>query len=493
MISGDPAGSGTGGLAVCDVIGYHYADPQADAFHKAHPEKLVLGSETVSAVATRGIYITDKQKGFVSSYDPYTTSGRASAEGWWRFCDDRPWLGGGYVWTGFDYRGEPSPNGWPNTGSQYGILDLCGFPKDTFYYYQAWWTSKPVLHLFPHWNWPGYEGKKIAVWVYSNLDKVELLLNGKSLGAKDVMKNSHVAWNVEYAPGSIEARGYKDGKQVMTDRRETVGSPTKIVLRADRESLSADGEDVLMVSAEVQDARGNPVPITDNLLKFDVTGHGRLIGVGNGDPTDQAPDKGSSRKAFSGYCMALIQANKSPGKIAVHADSPGLAAATIAVTSHLVNLRPHVPVWTRYVPTGSGITGLWLVHSEPGANAGPSFLGSPRIFTLTQTGDKLTGTVEGSGGFFGGDDAPIPITDGSIRGNKLSFKSGINEYDGTVKDGSLELQRTIHIPWGMPNPAKPDPSAPAIGPAPDGSDPSIDFADFGSTGSTTVILKRSPV
>jgi beta-galactosidase len=179
MINGEAAGSGTGGLAVCDVIGYHYADPQAEAFHKAHPEKLVLGTETVSAVSTRGIYITDKSKGFVSSYDPYTTSGRASAEAWWSFCDARPWLGGGYVWTGFDYRGEPSHPRHVRV------------PQGLVLYYQSWWTQKPVLNLFPHWNWPGYEGKKIAVWAYSNLDKVELFLNGKSLGAKNVKKDKN--------------------------------------------------------------------------------------------------------------------------------------------------------------------------------------------------------------------------------------------------------------------------------------------------------------
>ncbi len=149
----------------------------------------VIGTETVSAVCTRGIYITDPKKGFVSSYDPYTTTGRASAEGWWSFCNARPWLRAGFVWTGFDYRGEPSPYGWPNISSQYGIIDTCGFPKDSFYYYQSWWTEKPVLHLFPHWNWPGKEGKEIAVWVYSNLDKVELFLNGQSLGIKEVKKD----------------------------------------------------------------------------------------------------------------------------------------------------------------------------------------------------------------------------------------------------------------------------------------------------------------
>ncbi len=490
MINGEAAGSGTGGLAVCDVIGYHYSDPQAEAFHKAHPEKLVLGTETVSAVCTRGIYITDKSKGFVSSYDPYTTSGRASAEGWWKFCNQQPWLGGGYVWTGFDYRGEPSPNGWPNTGSQYGILDLCGFPKDSFFYYQSWWTEKPVLHLFPHWNWSGYEGKKIAVWVYSNLDQVELFQDGKSLGAKDVKKDAHVAWDVEYAPGSIEARGFKAGKQVMTARRDTTGAATKLVLRTDRDLLNADGEDVAMFAVEVQDAQGRTVPVTDNLVTFKVSGPGKLIGVGNGDPTDQMPDKGESRKAFSGYCMALVQSDKKAGAIRVEATAPGLTAASAELSSREIKLRPQVAVWERPNPKGAGVTGLWVATSDA-AGMAAGFLGSPRLFTLRQEGGKLTGTVEGSGGWFGGDDAPVPITDGAVEGEKVSFKSGINEYQGRIKGGEIELERTVHIPFSMPTPKKPDPNAPAIGPAPDGSDPSIDFGDFGGAGSMTVRLRRA--
>ncbi len=492
MVNGEPAGSGTGGLGVCDVIGYHYADPAAEAFHKAHPEKLILGTETVSAVCTRGIYITDKKKGFVSSYDPYTTSGRASAEGWWTFANARPWMAGGYVWTGFDYRGEPSPNGWPNISSQYGIIDMCGFPKDSFYYYQSWWTSKPVLHLFPHWNWPGYEGKKIAVWVFTNLDKVELFVNGKSLGAKDVKKDSHVAWNVDYAPGSIEARGFKDGKQVMTDRRDTTGSAAKLILTPDRESLSADGEDVAMFAVEVQDAQGRTMPITDNLVTFKVSGPAKLIGTGNGDPTDQAPDKGTARKAFSGYCMALVQSNKTPGTITVEATSPGLTSATSTVSCKKVDLRPQVSIWQRPIPKGAGITGLWILASEPAGGFASSILGSPRVFTITQEGGKLTGTVEGSGGWFGSDDAPAPIRDGVVDGDHVSFKSGINIFDGSIKGGQLELNRTVKIPWDMPAPRKPDPNAPAIGPAPDGSDPSFDISDFsGAASSMTVVLKRS--
>ncbi|MBV8436172.1 MAG: DUF4982 domain-containing protein, partial [Silvibacterium sp.] len=303
-----PTGAiGTGGLAVCDVIGYNYMDPQAEAYHKAHSDRPVMGTETVSAVGTRGIYITDPKKGFVGSYDPYTTTGRASAEGWWSFCNARPWLSGGFVWTGFDYRGEPSPNGWPNISSQYGIIDTCGFPKDSFFYYQSWWTDKAVLHLFPHWNWPGLEGKEIAVWVYSNLDRVELFVNGQSLGAKDMKKDSHVAWIVKYAPGSIEARGFKGGKQVMTAKRETTGAPAKLVMTADRQEISADGEEVAMFAVAVQDAQGRIVPITDNDVTFKISGAGKLIGTGNGDPTNQQPDQGTSRKAFSGYCMGLVQ------------------------------------------------------------------------------------------------------------------------------------------------------------------------------------------
>src|SRR5580698_1455831 len=231
---------GVGGLVECDVMGYNYMDPQAEAYHKTHPDKPVIGTETVSAVGTRGIYVTDFEKGYVGSYDPYTTTGRASAEGWWRFCNAQPWLAGGFVWTGFDYRGEPSPNGWPNISSQYGFIDMCGFPKDTYYYYQSWWTEKQVLHVFPHWNWPGMEGKEIAVWVHSNLDKVELLFNGESLGTKDVKKDSHVAWVVKYAPGTLEARGYKADKVVMTTKRETTGSAAKLVMTPDRQQISAD-------------------------------------------------------------------------------------------------------------------------------------------------------------------------------------------------------------------------------------------------------------
>jgi beta-galactosidase len=463
----------------CDVMGYNYMDPGAEAYHKAHPDQPVIGTETVSAVCTRGQYITDPDKGYVGSYDPYTTTGRASAEGWWSFCNARPWLAGGFVWTGFDYRGEPSPNEWPNINSQYGIIDTCGFPKDTYFYYQSWWTSKPVLHLFPHWNWPGYDGKEIAVWVHSNLDKVELLVNGESLGTKEMKKDSHLAWNVKYAPGAIEARGYKADKVVMTAKRETTGAPATLVMRADRQEISANGEDVAMFAVEVHDAQGRVVPITDNEVKFKVSGEGKLIGTGNGDPTNQESDKGSSRKAFAGLCMGIVQSLKTAGSITVEASSPGLTSSTVTIASKSVALRPQVAVWEREIPQGSGITGLW--RPLPGSGGATGLMAfvvgdGTLVFSLRQNGGTLTGQVEGTGGgFFGGGDVPIQIENGKIDGDQVSFKAGNSTFTGTLKDGQLDLTRKIEIGFPMPHPSEETAGRPAIGPPPDGTDPSFNF------------------
>jgi beta-galactosidase len=460
-----PTGAiGTGGLAVCDVIGYNYADPGAEAYHDAHPGKPVIGTETVSAVGTRGIYVTDYDKGYVGSYDPYTTTGRASAEGWWSFCNARPWLAGGFVWTGFDYRGEPSPNGWPNISSQYGIIDTCGFRKDTFYYYQAWWTQHPVLHLFPHWNWEGMEGKEIAVWVHSNVERVELFLNDKSLGAKEMQKDSHLAWNVPYVPGVIEARGFKDGEIVMTTRRETTGAPAALAIYADRAEIAADGEDVAMFTVEVRDARGRVVPITENLITFKVMGAGKLIGVGNGDPTDQESDKATSRKAFSGLCMAIVQSTKLADSITVEATSPGLTPAQTTVWAGAVTLRPQVATWERVAPRGSGITGLWR----------PAQDGGTQIFLLRQDGNAITGVLEAVGvGWAGGYDAPTPITDGLVDGTNVSFKAGNSAFSGHINGDTIELERAPSFGPRRPQPpAQAGTSRPAVGPPPDGSDPS---------------------
>jgi beta-galactosidase len=221
-------------------------------------------------------------------------------------------------------------------------MDMCGFPKDNFYYYKAWWGARPVLHLFPHWNWEGKEGQEIEVWVHCNLGRVELLLNGQSLGAQDVKRNTHLMWKVKYAPGSIEAKGFTGGRQVLTGKRETSGPAAKIVLRPDRQKLLANGEDIAMIAAEILDSQGREVATADSPLTFKVSGGGKLIGLGNGDPSCHEMDKADSRRAFNGLCMAMVQTLKSADEIHVEASSPGLESATVSLTSVSTTLRPSV-------------------------------------------------------------------------------------------------------------------------------------------------------
>lgn len=319
-----------------DVMGFNYNLGVPDEWHKAHPKKPCIGSETASTVATRGIYITDKLRNWVSAYDLNYPPWAETAEQWWQFYGTREWLAGGFAWTGFDYRGEPTPYGWPSINSQFGIVDMCGFPKDDFYYYKAWWGSEPVLHLFPHWNWEQRNGEPISVWVHSNVDEVELFLNGKSQGSQKVRPLTHLEWKVKYEPGMIEARGRKSGKTVLTEKRETTGEPVSIRLVADRKEINADGRDISVLRVEALDKQGRPVPTADNLIAFKVTGEGTLIGVGNGDPNCQESDKAPRRSLFNGLAQMIVQSTRTPGEITIHAyteDWPKLTPAEITITT----------------------------------------------------------------------------------------------------------------------------------------------------------------
>jgi beta-galactosidase len=335
-------GWGQGASAVLDVQGCNYSDSKIDDFHKEFPKQPMIGTETASTVCTRGIYANDPEKGYVSAYDLNAPPWAVTAEKWWKDYDSRPFLAGGFAWTGFDYRGEPTPYNWPCISSHFGIMDTCGFPKDNYFYYQAWWGPKPVLHLFPHWNWAGKEGQEISVWCHSNLDGVELFLNGASQGSQKVERNTHLEWKVKYAPGVIEARGTKDGKVVLTEKRETTGAPAKLALSADRTKISANGEDLSVITVEVRDAQGRMMPIASNLVTFAFSGAGRLIGVGNGDPSCHESDKGSERSAFNGLCMAFVRALKQTGEIRVTATSPGLESGSLTIQCEAATPRPAV-------------------------------------------------------------------------------------------------------------------------------------------------------
>src|SRR5215475_3345418 len=234
-----------------DVMGYNYNLDVIDDWRKKHPQKPSVGTETASTVSTRGVYETDSLRNWVSAYDLNHTAWSELAEQWWKFYAAREWLSGGFAWTGFDYRGEPTPYGWPSVSSQFGIVDTCGFPKDNFFYYKSWWSAEPMLHLFPHLNWEQREGEVIRVWVHSNLDEVELFLNGKTQGSQKVQPLTHMEWKVKYEPGVVEARGSKGGRVVLTEKHETTGTAEKIKLTADRTTIDADGEDIVVVTVEV--------------------------------------------------------------------------------------------------------------------------------------------------------------------------------------------------------------------------------------------------
>jgi beta-galactosidase len=327
-----------------DIIGFNYGLDRPDGYHKNNPVRPIYGSETSSAISTRGEYSTSPLRNTVNAYDSVVPWGE-TAEAWWTFYGTREWAAGGFAWTGFDYRGEPTPYGWPSINSQFGIVDMCGFPKDTFYYYKAWWGKEPSLHVFPHWNFEGREGDEIPVWIYSNLDEVELVVNGKSQGKQKVPHLGHVQWKVKYEPGSIEARGFKGGKVALTEKRETTGPAVAIRLTADRTEINADGEDVAILKVEALDKEGRAVPTANNFIAFNVSGAGKLIGVGNGDPNCQESDKEPKRSLFNGLAQVILQATKRPGEIRIEAvkegwDGAELTPAKLVITTKAAELRP---------------------------------------------------------------------------------------------------------------------------------------------------------
>jgi beta-galactosidase len=338
-------GWGKGVSNILDVQGFNYLhNGGVDAFHSKFPDKPTIGSEEASAFSTRGIYENDKSRGWLSAYDVNKPGYGTTAEDWVNYYATRDFVAGAFVWTGFDYRGEPSPYDWPSVSSQFGFIDTCGFPKDTFYYYKAWWTKDPVLHLFPHWNWAGKEGQEIDVWVHSNCEEIELFLNGKSIGKKTVPRLSHVEWKVKYEAGEISAVGFNKGKVAARDKRETTGTPAAILLTSDRSPINADGQDVALVSVAVVDAGGRVVPTAGNTISFQISGPGQIIGVGNGDPSSHEPDKASARAAFNGLAMAIVQSTQEPGDIQLSATASGLAPARITIKSRESLLPPSVPL-----------------------------------------------------------------------------------------------------------------------------------------------------
>jgi beta-galactosidase len=314
----------TGVNEVIPVRGFNYREKFATAYHHDHPTQPIMGSEMGSTVTTRGIYIKDTINAYVPDEDTTHPWWSSTAETWWKLYATDNWWMGGFVWTGFDYRGEPTPYNWPNISSHFGVLDVCGFPKNISYYYKSWWSSFDVLQVSPHWNWSGKEGEPIDVWVNSNADNVELFLNGKSLGKKDMPRNSHLQWSVNYEPGTLQAIGYRNGRKLMTEV-ETSDKPNTVVVTPYKTTMLADGKDVAVLNISVIDKNGVEVPDANNLIHFSLQGDAKIIGVGNGDPSSHEQDKFddtvAQRHLFNGKCQVIVQSGNT--KSLIHFEAKG--------------------------------------------------------------------------------------------------------------------------------------------------------------------------
>ena len=324
-----------------EVRGYNYIRQNNIDQHKQEcPDMLALGTEETTGCGTRGIYFTDTEAGHMASIN-YTDSTYFNViERGWKFYAERPHLAGIFYWTGFDYKGEPNPLSYPAVGSEFGILDYCGFPKDEAWYLKSWWTDEIVLHLLPHWNLHGHEGEKISIWAYSNCDEVELWVNGKSIGRKQMPKYGHLEWNAVYQPGRLKAVGYKNGKKVKEEVIETTGDATQIALSVDRSQVTADDRDVAVITVELKDKKGRFVPTACNNIEITLDGPASILGVGNGDPAFHGiehPDNHNCKKlsipAFNGCAQILVQAGLDAGEISLSCSSDGCKNSTINLSA----------------------------------------------------------------------------------------------------------------------------------------------------------------
>ncbi len=341
-----------GGL---DIVGYNYHHEEYLSVPDRFPGKPFVATETNSALATRGHYDLPSDSiriwphrwdevfkdgnpdNTVSAYDHVIAPWGSNHEDTWRVVGNNDFISGMFIWTGFDYLGEPTPYVWPSRSSYFGVVDLAGFPKDTYYFYQSVWSEDTMLHVFPHWtatsaDLTGWEqGQLVDVWAYyNNADEAELFLNGKSLGVKSKGDDSyHVMWRVPFETGELKAVSRKDGEVVMTKQIVSAGEPAKISLIADRNILKADGYDLAFVTVEVLDTNGNIVPNANNEISFDVSGSGKLKAVDNGDPVSHQSFLSNEMKAFHGKCLAIIQADKQQGTIKLSASAEGLEGMII--------------------------------------------------------------------------------------------------------------------------------------------------------------------
>jgi len=329
-----------------DVAGFNYVYRDFDRYHGLYPDKPIFSSEDTSTVMTRDEYSTDRARAVLDSYDDQVMPWGLSHRNAWRQVAERPFVAGTMVWTGFDYRGEPQPLEWPAAGSSFGCMDLCGFPKAAYYIHQAQWINdRPVLHIVPHWNWAGCEGKPIKVLATSNAERVALVLNGRQVGEKPVDRFDMATFDVPYEAGKLEAVATVAGREVARFAVETTGAPAAIQLVPDRKSLAGDGCDAQPVAVLVVDELGRVVPMANRPVRFELAGPGSIIGLNNGDPTCHEPEKGDRHSTFNGLAQVILRGEPTgSGSLRLRATSDGLVAGEVVIEVAPAPAPPAVPI-----------------------------------------------------------------------------------------------------------------------------------------------------
>jgi beta-galactosidase len=330
-------------LKVLDVVGANYRSNTGnyDSALAAYPEMKLVATESCALVSSRGVYffpvkkvMNENRDGQVSSYDLTNLVFGGPPDEEFRAQEEAPYVAGEFVWSGFDYLGEPEPCEDVARSTYFGIVDMCGFPKDRYYLYQSQWTDEPMVHLLPHWNWPGREGEITPVFVYTNCASAELFVNGRSFGKKSKQKGVYrLKWeDVTYEPGSIKAIAYDNaGKALCSKEIKTAGEPAGIVLIPDRGTIDADGKDLSFVTVKIVDRDGNFCPTGDNLVNFKINGPATIAGVGNGNSMSYESFRANHRKAFNGLCLVVVRPQRTPGKIEITASSNGLQSASLTI------------------------------------------------------------------------------------------------------------------------------------------------------------------
>ena len=317
------------GADAVDLVGFNYKAEWYDRYHALHPERPLISTEDTSAVMTRGEWRTDAARNVLGSYDTEAPEWGMTHTKSWAMIGSRPFIAATFVWTGFDYHGEPTPLPWPAASSSFGILDLCGFAKMAYHLRRAQWiTDRPVIAIGPHWNWRG--GETIRVMVPTNLDAVELVLNGRSLGRQAVQPFVTPEWQVTYAPGRLEAIGFRAGREAARAVVETTGTAARLRLTPDRLLMAGDGRDVQPISVDLLDAAGRHIPTATDRVTFSISG-GEIIGVGNGNPNDHDSEQGDSRRLFAGLAQVLVSAPQGSGRMVLTAQVAGLPAARVTI------------------------------------------------------------------------------------------------------------------------------------------------------------------